>query len=81
MLFKKLLAEEQQNFLFASILGDGEITKIARGSRRINNNYREHFSPQQRDYRRWKVSKISDILYFNSTETTIYSRYSLCLQS
>ncbi len=38
----------QQNILVASILGDGEITKLYKGSRRKNNSYREHYGTKQK---------------------------------
>lgn len=57
------LTPVQQNVLIASIIGDGEITKLYKNSRRKNHSYREHFGIDQEEYRRWKVSFFNDLLY------------------
>lgn len=67
------LSTIEQNVLIASILGDGEITKLYPGSRRRNNSYREHFSPQQLDYRIWKLSLLPASFYFNNAKSYIVS--------
>ncbi|WP_239454014.1 hypothetical protein [Bacillus suaedaesalsae] len=41
------LTDIQKNILIASIMGDGEITKIYKNSRRKYNSYRGHFGVQQ----------------------------------
>jgi hypothetical protein len=63
------LSEIQRNVLLGSILGDGEITKIYKNSRRKNNSYREHFSLKQLEYRVWKRNFMPDcyILILNQT--------------
>jgi hypothetical protein len=63
----------QQNVLIASIIGDGEITKTYKNSRRKNNSYREHFGIDQEEYRKWKVSFFKDLLYI--------TRKSQCVRS
>lgn len=50
-LYDKLLSPIQKNILFASILGDGTLTKVSKNSRRINSNYRENFGQAQLAYR------------------------------
>lgn len=50
------LTEIQRNILIASIIADGEITKIYKNSRRKNHSYREHYGRDQEDYRKWKIS-------------------------
>lgn len=67
------LSTIQQNVLIASVMGDGEITKIYPGSRRQNNSYREHFSPQQLDYRIWKLNLLPSNFYFNTAQSYILS--------
>ncbi|WP_156505897.1 hypothetical protein [Bacillus sp. SJS] len=57
------LTSYQQNVLLASILGDGEITKLYKNSRRINRSYREHFSIEQEEYRLWKCMVLPGLLY------------------
>ena len=61
----------EKNVLVASILGDGEITKCYKGSRRKNNSYREHFSKKQLQYRVWKKSMLPNIFYFNNKMDTL----------
>ncbi len=46
------LTSIQQNILIASIMGDGEITKIYKNSRRKNHSYREHYGEFQEEYRK-----------------------------
>lgn len=72
-LFKNMLSPIQYNVLFASILGDGTLAKIPTKSRRINSNYREHFSEAQLAYREWKVAQLDGLLYFNKTKSEILS--------
>lgn len=67
------LTAVEQNVLIASIMGDGEITKIYPGSRRKNNSYREHFSIQQLDYRIWKHNLLPSYFYFNTANTLLVS--------
>jgi hypothetical protein len=67
------LTPVQQNILIASIIGDGEITKLYKNSRRKNHSYREHFGIDQEEYRRWKVSFFNDLLYI--------TRKSQCVRS
>lgn len=67
------LSPIEQNVLIASILGDGEITKIYPGSRRKNNSYREHFSPHQLEYRIWKLNLLPSTFYFNQSKTYVFS--------
>ncbi|WP_422121899.1 DNA endonuclease [Planococcus sp. X10-3] len=67
------LSTIEQNVLIASVMGDGEITKLYPGSRRRNNSYREHFSPQQLDYRIWKLNLLPANFYFNNAKSNIFS--------
>jgi LAGLIDADG DNA endonuclease family len=53
----------QQNILIASIIGDGEITKLYKNSRKKNHSYREQFGVEQMEYRKWKVSFFDGLLY------------------
>ncbi len=64
----------QQNVLTASIIGDGEITKRYAGSRRKNNSYREHFGINQKEYRDWKISFLSELLYMRPNDNVISSK-------
>lgn len=68
------LTEIERNILFASIIGDGEITKRYPGSRRRNNSYREHYGIQQEEYRRWKHSFLKDLLYLLPQNQELKSR-------
>lgn len=52
----------QEQLLFGSILGDGYLSKGAKRS--INYYYQEHFSPNQRKYREWKLSQLQNC-HFN----------------
>ncbi|MGG3450565.1 hypothetical protein [Domibacillus aminovorans] len=74
-LFK--LSAVQQNMLIASIMGDGEITKLYPGSRRINNSYREHYGVDYQEYREWKQSYFPDMLYLTLKSQTLRSKSSL----
>jgi len=67
------LSSIEQNVFIASILGDGEITKIYPSSRRKNNSYREHFSPQQLEYRKWKLNLMPSNFYLNQSNTYLLS--------
>jgi len=68
------LTDIQQNVLIGSIIGDGEITKLYKGSRSKNNSYREHFGIKQIDYRKWKMSYIPDLLYITPKSNTLRSK-------
>ncbi|MBB6177628.1 hypothetical protein HNQ82_002466 [Anoxybacillus tengchongensis] len=63
----------QQNILIASIIGDGEITKIYSNSRRKNHSYREHFGIAQKEYRQWKISFFDKLLYITPRSQCIRS--------
>ena len=63
----------QLNVLLASILGDGEITKIYKNSRRKNHSYREHYGNDQLEYRKWKISFFDDLLYLTPKSSTVRS--------
>lgn len=69
----KTISVDKRSILIASIIGDGEITKIYPGSRRINNSYREHFSESQLEYRLWKVKQLSEYFYL--------TKKSMCLRT
>ncbi|MDY0409715.1 hypothetical protein [Paracerasibacillus soli] len=73
-LFVKTLTKVQFNVLIASIIGDGEITKIYPYSRSINNSYREHYGKQQEPYRIWKKSFLPNLLYLTPKSNTLRSR-------
>lgn len=64
----------QQNILIASIIGDGEITKRYKNSRRKNHSYREHFGIDQEEYRKWKTSFFNDLLYITYKSQSVRSR-------
>lgn len=68
------LSPIQRNILIASIIGDGEITKLYPGSRRKNNSYREHYGVEQEEYRIWKQSIFPDLLYLTPKSQTLRSR-------
>ncbi|TLS36613.1 DNA endonuclease [Pseudalkalibacillus caeni] len=68
------LNPDQQNILVASIIGDGEITKIYPNSRRKSNSYREHYGDNQREYREWKASFFPSILYLTPKSQTLRSK-------
>jgi len=63
----------QYNVLIGSILGDGEITKIYKDSRRKNHSYREHYGIEQEKYRKWKISFFDDLLYLTPKSHTVRS--------
>ncbi|WP_231563553.1 MULTISPECIES: DNA endonuclease [Anoxybacillus] len=63
----------QQNILIASIIGDGEITKIYPNSRRKNHSYREHFGLEQQAYREWKASFFDGLLYISEKSSCVRS--------
>ncbi|OOE03638.1 DNA endonuclease [Anoxybacillus kestanbolensis] len=63
----------QQNILIASIIGDGEITKIYPNSRRKNHSYREHFGLDQQAYRKWKISFFDGLLYISEKSNCVRS--------
>jgi hypothetical protein len=67
------LTEIQKNILYASIISDGEITKIYKNSRRKNNSYREHYGKSQGDYRKWKISFFDGLLYITPTSQCVRS--------
>ncbi|WP_307342455.1 DNA endonuclease [Metabacillus malikii] len=69
-----MLNNKEKGILLASIIGDGEITKIYKGSRRKNNSYREHFSPKQLEYRMWKCEQLSNYLYITNRSQTLRSK-------
>ncbi|WP_252502387.1 DNA endonuclease [Sporosarcina sp. Marseille-Q4943] len=73
-LYNELLSPIQSNVLFASILGDGTLTKISGKSRRVNSNYREHFSHAQLEYRQWKISFLQDLFYLNNGKNEVLSK-------
>lgn len=65
----------QQNLLIASVIGDGEITKITyKNCRRKNNSYREHYGVAQQAYREWKVSLMPELWYLRPNSQSICSR-------
>ena len=69
------LSSVQQNLLIASVIGDGEITKITyKNCRRKNNSYREHYGVAQQIYREWKVSFLPDLWYMRPNSQSIYSK-------
>lgn len=68
------LNEVQFNVLVASIIGDGEITKIYPNSRRVNNSYREHYGKNQKDYRMWKQTFLPELLYITPKSNTLRSK-------
>lgn len=67
------LDEIQVNILLASILGDGELTKLYKNSRRKNSSYREHYSEKQKEYREWKVGKLCGLLYITPKSQSLRS--------
>ena len=56
-----------------SILGDGEITKIYKNSRRRNHSYREHYGIAQEEYRKWKITFFDNLLYITPKSCTVRS--------
>ncbi|RSD25197.1 DNA endonuclease [Mesobacillus subterraneus] len=73
-MFFEDLSDEQRNIVAASIIADGEITKLYKNSRRRNNSYREHFSKEQLEYRKWKMKFFPDILYLRTDDTYLVSK-------
>ncbi|ADI28068.1 DNA endonuclease [Geobacillus sp. G4] len=67
------LTPVQQNVLIASIIGDGEITKLYKKSRRKNHSYREHFGMEQAEYRKWKISFFDNLLYITPRSQCVRS--------
>ncbi len=67
------LTDVQFNVLIASIIGDGEITKIYKNSRRRNHSYREHYGISQEDYRKWKISFFNGLLYLTPKSCSVRS--------
>ncbi|WML46890.1 DNA endonuclease [Neobacillus sp. PS3-34] len=73
MLFTQL-TDIQKNILIASIIADGEITKLYKNSRRKNNNYREHFGEMQKSYRIWKANFFDGFLYLRQNSNYLVSK-------
>lgn len=63
----------QFNVLIGSIIGDEEITKIYKNSRRRNHSYREHYGINQEDYRKWKASFFNNLLYITPKSCSVRS--------
>lgn len=74
MNYFKRLTPIQQNILIASIMGDGEITKLYKNSRRRNHSYREHYGINQEDYRKWKISFFQQLFYITHKSQCVRSR-------
>ncbi|MBM7600948.1 hypothetical protein JOC34_003369 [Virgibacillus halotolerans] len=70
------LSAIQFNILIASIIGDGEITKLYPKSRRKNNSYREHYGIQQIEYRKWKEQIMDGLFYLTPKSNTLRSKSS-----
>lgn len=70
------LSSIQKSVLVASIIADGEITKIYKNSRRKNHSYREHYGSQQEEYRVWKSSFFNGLLYLTRKSNTLRSKSS-----
>lgn len=56
----------QEQVIYGSLLGDGSLTTWA--PRSVHCSYREHFSPKQMSYRRWKEQLLAS-LGFHITES------------
>jgi hypothetical protein len=69
----KDLNERQINVLIASILGDGELTKLYKNSRRKNSSYREHYGENQKEYREWKAQFMNGLLYITPKSHSLRS--------
>ncbi|MFJ5716441.1 DNA endonuclease [Neobacillus sp. NPDC093127] len=67
------LNEIQINVLIASIIGDGELTKLYKNSRRRNSSYREHYGENQKEYREWKVQIMDGLFYIRPKSHTLCS--------
>ncbi|MED2970963.1 DNA endonuclease [Fictibacillus sp. B-59209] len=63
-----------RSLIVGSILGDGEITKIYKNSRRKNHSYREHFGVAQLKYREWKQHAVPQLFYITIKTHTLRSR-------
>jgi len=70
----KTISVDKRSMLLASIIGDGEITKIYHGSRRKNNSYREHFSMNQLEYRIWKTKQLREYFYLTQQSSCLRSK-------
>lgn len=66
----------QKNVLIASIIGDGETTKIYPDNRRKNNSYREHYGKSQMEYRKWKKQFMGGLLYLTPRSNPLISKSS-----
>jgi hypothetical protein len=67
------LNDIQINVLIASIIGDGELTKLYKGSRRKNSSYREHYGEKQKEYREWKMELMNRLFYITPKSNTLRS--------
>ena len=67
------LNDTQINLLIASIIGDGELTKLYKGSRRKNSSYREHYGEKQKEYREWKLALMDRLFYLTPKSNTLRS--------
>ncbi|CEG25899.1 DNA endonuclease [Bacillus sp. B-jedd] len=67
------LNQVQINVLIASIIGDGELTKLYKGSRRKNSSYREHYGEKQKEYREWKAQIMNNLFYITPKSQTLRS--------
>ena len=67
------LNKVQVNVLLASIMGDGELTKLYKGSRRKNSSYREHFGESQKEYREWKAQLMEGLFYITPKSNSLRS--------
>lgn len=67
------LTTVQLNVLIASIIGDGEITKIYKNTRRKNHSYREHYGIAQENYRKWKITFFDNLLYITPKSSSVRS--------
>ncbi|MDQ1146298.1 hypothetical protein QE429_003125 [Bacillus sp. SORGH_AS 510] len=63
----------QINVLIASIIGDGELTKLYQGSRRKNSSYREHYGENQKEYREWKMELMNGLFYITPKSNCLRS--------
>jgi hypothetical protein len=67
------LSNIQVNVLIASIIGDGELTKLYKGSRRKNSSYREHYGENQKEYREWKMELMNGLFYITPKSNCLRS--------
>jgi hypothetical protein len=65
------LNDIQINVLIASIIGDGELTKLYKGSRRKNSSYREHYGVKQKEYREWKMEIMNGLFYITPKSNSL----------